>query len=851
MTLYEQLHQNGYTFSPVLDGNIHRFKKDGSCRKKTAWFVGWENFTKKGEKYEVAIYGDWKTGEKHEYKDETKKLSKQEQKEVRKQIQNHQQNLEAERERLRQEAADNCKATWEIAQEGTDSEYFKRKKISKPYGTKTVMVEDGDAVLVPTRDIKGKLWGFQKIMPDGSKIFVENQKISECFHSIGDLKNANTIYITEGFATGASISSVINSQCAVVVCFSANNLVSVARLLKKKFQQAAFVVCGDDDQFTEINEQPYNTGRIKAEEAAKACTGKAIFPKFASLDSKPTDFNDLHVLEGLNTLKDQILGVEPEVGDYIIPLGHIDNKYYYISSDQKSIICYGSSSHTADNLLGLMPLEYWETQYPGATDRTPVDWMAAKSDLMTKCRRRGLYKISNSRGCGAWKEKNGLVLNLGDSLWYEGSIKPFRSFKTKYIYESSGNNYLIPGEDILTVSESMDFLNLLSKLSWERGNSFMFLGGWLGLAPFCGAIEWRPHLWITGSRGTGKSTIMDDIVGPLISGYSKRFEGDTTEAGIRQTIGTDALPVLFDELETERDPRRVQSIIKLFRSASSHNSGPVIKGSAGGEAKEFNTRFAAIVSSINVNLAQQQDESRFTVASLKKDVNSYEQFRQIQKDISGMITDDFAQRFFNRSIALYDVYCANYAVLLETIAKRHDARTGQQYGALLAGYAILEQDHAVCPDQAEYYVDMAKIGEVRDEMTEDVEVDCFNHLLNQTVRVNGPVSPAQDISVYMAIENCYDFGNPLHPTENKRPYEWRKSLSMWGVRCEDDGIYVANRHPKLKEVFKDTPWHDNMWQQHLAKIEGSLKNQPLHFTNVKSTKSVKIPVDAVLNILPK
>lgn len=49
-----------------------------------------------------------------------------------------------------------------------------------------------------------------------------------------------------------------------------------------------------------------NTGRQKAEEAAQKYGCSVVFPQFKNTDTKPTDFNDLHLLEGLDTVKEQI-----------------------------------------------------------------------------------------------------------------------------------------------------------------------------------------------------------------------------------------------------------------------------------------------------------------------------------------------------------------------------------------------------------------------------------------------------------------------------------------------------------------------------------------------------------------
>src|SRR3546814_12688673 len=80
---------------------------------------------------------------------------------------------------------------------------------------------------------------------------------------------------------------------------------------------------------------------------------------------------------------------------------------------------------------------------------------------------------------------------------------------------------------------------------------FRSLAGWIAIAVICGALNWRPHVWLTGSSGSGKSWLLDNVIRPLIGAIAVYCQSNSTEAGIRQTLATDARPVLFDEAESE------------------------------------------------------------------------------------------------------------------------------------------------------------------------------------------------------------------------------------------------------------------------------------------------------------
>src|SRR5690606_21380400 len=101
---------------------------------------------------------------------------------------------------------------------------------------------------------------------------------------------------------------------------------------------------------------------------------------------------------------------------------------------------------------------------------------------------------------------------------------------------------------------------------------------------------------------------------------TEKFIGGTTEPGIRQTLKANAIPVWFDEAETDdsRSSDRISGVVELFRQASSENSAAVRKGTSHGNSISFNVKFSGIVSAIRPNLEHAQDRNRFALLDLKE-----------------------------------------------------------------------------------------------------------------------------------------------------------------------------------------------------------------------------------------
>ena len=167
----------------------------------------------------------------------------------------------------------------------------------------------GDARLTPAGDLylpaltaEGQVASCQYIKPDGTKRFKTGGRKRGCFYQItGD---DATVYIAEGYATGASVHQATGAM--VYVAFDAGNLYEVATAVRSLHSNSRLIIAADDDQFS-----VGNAGRTKAMQAAEAIGAECAFPMFKPehLASKPTDWNDLHVLAGITEVKRQLKGL--------------------------------------------------------------------------------------------------------------------------------------------------------------------------------------------------------------------------------------------------------------------------------------------------------------------------------------------------------------------------------------------------------------------------------------------------------------------------------------------------------------------------------------------------------------
>jgi putative DNA primase/helicase len=166
--------------------------------------------------------------------------------------------------------------------------YLQAKGVQAHAGVMTD--RDGQKTYIPAIDTEGKQWTMQYIQEDGTKRFAKDSKKEGCFHPVGGmdaLAAAPALVISEGYATAAQVAEAVGH--ATVVAFDSGNLVAVAKALHAKFPDKPVIIAGDDDRHL-VMTHGHNPGREKAEAAARAVNGKAIFPIFAPAEnSYPRD----------------------------------------------------------------------------------------------------------------------------------------------------------------------------------------------------------------------------------------------------------------------------------------------------------------------------------------------------------------------------------------------------------------------------------------------------------------------------------------------------------------------------------------------------------------------------------
>ena len=184
-----------------------------------------------------------------------------------------------EREQQAERVAQQVDAIWTAATPVEAHPYLADKGVQS-HGLRQ---DEAGRLLVPVQDADGRLWSVQKIGPDGFKQFQEGGRVEGGHFVIGDVRQPGPLLIAEGYATAATLHEMTGMPA--IVAFNAGNLLPVAQTYRALDPDRVIYIAGDDDRqrATELDAQgrpKVNVGRVKAEEAAAAIGGQAVFPEF-------------------------------------------------------------------------------------------------------------------------------------------------------------------------------------------------------------------------------------------------------------------------------------------------------------------------------------------------------------------------------------------------------------------------------------------------------------------------------------------------------------------------------------------------------------------------------------------
>jgi energy-coupling factor transporter ATP-binding protein EcfA2 len=578
-------------------------------------------------------------------------------------------------------------------------------------------------------------------------------------------------------------------------------------------------------QADHLDSAPNSAGKEAIREAAR--NSEAVLPPGSS-DSLGTAGVGTEILVMVSDFGHELEEATPYCP--IVPLGMDGGSYYLISPSGQL------RKFTADTLeagRGVRALfegistevENWCTSMFPAGDN---GWNPKQAGLwiIGQCNAKGVFDPSNSdlRSIGVWPDDGGgAVAHCGDQIVFpSGKALALTEYRAKHTMIGSRR---ITAPDLARLPQDAE-LNLLRTIKrlwgWKRDVDADIWLGWVAAACLGGFPEWRAHLYVHGSRGSGKSKLIE-LAARLLGDLSGDVVNDATEAGLRQSRNNQARPLLIDEFEPDDNPRnatRQDGMLALFRRMSGGAGGRISRGGSDHSPVSFRTLGAVYVTSINHIHMEPQDRSRFVVLELQSLPDCQDPIAATKElsrafDLCGEISTRFRGKLLRQSERWSRTHSAISAKARSLGA---DARQASTAATILAGLDMalfdgdidrLRMDDLEDPMKAL----IADSGE-SDEGSEGRDV--LDHLLSESLPLDHGIK--RTVRELVVAEVNQEIIAGLNDASG--------ALRRHGIHVDAEKQFLAlrsGRSTPTARLYASTKWRNGAHASALLKLEGVVR----------------------------
>ena len=628
------------------------------------------------------------------------------------------------------------------------------------------------------------------------------------------------VYVVEGEKTWqAVVDKVFNP---VVTWVGGASAVANTNFSLLKGRQ--IILCPDND----------NAGRKAMKYIENISKGSSTINIFKNPDNSPekwdlADYNgedlETFVKEHLVTLeekKEEVKDNKQFLYETIRPLGFDDKKVYFMPAGKGQVIQLGQADLTESTLRILARDYLWRQAFPGKEDTWKTDYKEAACWILDCCEKLKVYDPSKLRGNGIWRDgEKDIVVHLGDKLLVNGEEMQLNQYESKYVYSQRPRKIKMPKIHISQEEKEL-MVRCAEAFNWKDKEAPTIVLSFIITSIMAAYLRWRPHVYITGPAGVGKSTVQEMFIQRCLEGLSIQPEGDTTEAGLRSWIKNDSLPVIFDEAEGDGDASiaKMKNVMRFARSNSSSSGGEIAKGSIDQSGVRYQAQSMFSFSSINTIEMQKQDRDRITKIELagKSDLS----WPQLEK-LLNTLPRDMCEKLFlfvvtnvskiNNIIEAYKTYFAD---------KFGSQRIGDQFGTLAVGKYLLTSDLST-PTMEEIKKMQEDEGFVwhmiENPVTTSEEVSFLSYLRNSVITVKRENANNIDLTVRDIVQARFNEAPMTYRITREEAGLTLKNMGIFVKRSENK-VYFSITNERLKSLFDKRPMYKE-FAQIMLRIEGA------------------------------
>jgi putative DNA primase/helicase len=485
-------------------------------------------------------------------------------------------------------------------------------------------------------------------------------------------------------------------------------------------------------------------------------------------------------------------------------IGYDTNSYWFLLGNQRQPYAIQKGGFTGSKLGELASPEWWSV-HDCLGDKGAIDVTAAQRLIIDRQNDAGMFDPDILRGSGVWKDNERIVINDGQRIVeLNGKTHDLAEYDGAAVYVRSSVRFGDMTGDQSADDEGRALVRLMTAQGWAREIDGIAALGWSLIAPFGGLLRFRPHIWISGRKGSGKTYVLDNIIRELCGPFGHEGSGKDTEPGIRRTLNMDARPVTLDEMEPKgKAKENVTKILDLARNASSDGSGRVTMADGKGTVS-FLIRSCFCFASVNTIISEGAAiASRIISCELEAPKTPADERAKIQESKSlytqAMKGGD-GSRYRRRIFRALPRILKDIEQLRQILPEHFGgAREADLWAPILAAAWAVQSTESVTGKSGVLWLDAVLGAEAstRQKLMED-EDRVIEHILGATIESDD--RKKKTVAEWLLLASNLDDGY-AHAADLVQRYGLKIMVSQ-GARV----LAVATGFDALSRLLRDTPY---------------------------------------------
>jgi transcription elongation factor Elf1/tRNA uridine 5-carbamoylmethylation protein Kti12 len=537
------------------------------------------------------------------------------------------------------------------------------------------------------------------------------------------------------------------------------------------------------------------------------------------------DSSELSPLQSSEPLHSTGSELPPASPFQILGIGD-DGRAAFITEEGR-LMKWTLDSISKNKLTVLCGRSFWNTEYPL---KNGVNWDDAIDDIIRISQVKD-FNDENIRGRGAWRD--------GDKISYHDGIKTIGEYDSKKIY------LRLPRHDIGIQDKPIDrdiprtIKNIIFKMSFETPADTVRCLGWSVLAPFAGALKFRPALLLTGPSGSGKTTVANLCIRKLAN--CEWFNGsESTVAGVRGKIKYDSCGVMFEETEADTVKKKSNrdDLFSLMRVNVSDDAPDTVKGTKEGGYNSFKMQNMFGFIAIDPTVDSVADENRIFRVNMIRPKNSGE-WKNIENELNRYLTEKNCRAIRALTWQKLKVILGQTETITDIIREKtlRDYRSSYSDAMLASAFMVIfNGEEKPTAESISFWIDKYYNYQPADEHRDEAE-EIIERLMNEVIEILHEHG-REKLTIMECFDRIYTGKKKIdtieHDVTDTEIDTYKLHVARYGMRLTSDyELAIQNNHHMIKKIIERGNGYSKILKRHRGLID-SQRN--IHFFDGKSPR---------------